>query len=56
MAKPLERPPGKETDLKDNAFGVSPQALKAVTTERMRQLAIPKGQKGLVRKPSGKRK
>ncbi|XP_033223023.1 uncharacterized protein LOC117176815 isoform X2 [Belonocnema kinseyi] len=42
LATPLVRPPGKETDLKDNAFDVAPAALKAWCSPRLKILAKPK--------------
>lgn len=42
LATPLVRPPGKETDLRENAFDVSPAALKAWCPPRTKILAKPK--------------
>ncbi|XP_051161611.1 testicular haploid expressed gene protein-like [Leptopilina boulardi] len=39
LARPPNRPPGRETDLKDNAFDVSPTALKAWCSPRIKVLA-----------------
>ncbi|KAL7300240.1 uncharacterized protein LOC106656016 [Trichogramma pretiosum] len=42
LAKPAERPPGRETDLKEDAFSVPKSALKARCTPRLKKLAKPK--------------
>ncbi|KAL0100666.1 hypothetical protein PUN28_019217 [Cardiocondyla obscurior] len=42
LAKPAQRPPGRETDLRENAFTVSPVALKARCSRRLKKLAKPK--------------
>ncbi|XP_078049788.1 testicular haploid expressed gene [Augochlora pura] len=42
LAKPAERPAGMETDLREDAFTVSPTALKAKCTKRLKFLARPK--------------
>ncbi|XP_076276409.1 testicular haploid expressed gene [Lasioglossum baleicum] len=42
LAKPAERPAGMETDLREDAFTVSPQALKARCSRRLKMLARPK--------------
>ncbi|XP_046429857.1 uncharacterized protein LOC124184327 [Neodiprion fabricii] len=42
LAKPAARPPGRETDLKEDAFSVVPRALKAKCTARTKILAKPK--------------
>ncbi|XP_014209369.1 uncharacterized protein LOC106640020 [Copidosoma floridanum] len=42
LAKPAERQPGLETNLKENAFSVLPRALKAICRPRVKVLANPK--------------
>ncbi|XP_011494358.1 PREDICTED: uncharacterized protein LOC105359444 [Ceratosolen solmsi marchali] len=42
LAKSVVRPLGLETDLKKNAFSVSPSALKAICSPRLKVLAKPK--------------
>ncbi|XP_043483049.1 testicular haploid expressed gene protein-like [Leptopilina heterotoma] len=42
LARPPNRPPGRETDLKDNAFDVSPTALKAWCSPAIKKLAKPR--------------
>ncbi|XP_058805415.1 testicular haploid expressed gene protein-like [Phymastichus coffea] len=42
LAKPMVREPGAETDLREDAFSVSPMALKAVCRPRVKVLAQPK--------------
>ncbi|RLU23943.1 hypothetical protein DMN91_004151 [Ooceraea biroi] len=42
LAKPAQRPPGRETDLREDAFTVSPMALKAKCSKRLKILAKPK--------------
>ncbi|XP_076548640.1 testicular haploid expressed gene isoform X2 [Osmia lignaria lignaria] len=42
LAKPVERPAGVETDLRKDAFMVSPTALKARCSRRLKFLARPK--------------
>ncbi|XP_060817329.1 uncharacterized protein LOC132907887 [Bombus pascuorum] len=42
LAKPVERPAGMETDLREDAFTVSPMALKAKCSRRLKFLARPK--------------
>ncbi|XP_076640665.1 testicular haploid expressed gene [Halictus rubicundus] len=42
LAKPAERPAGIETDLREDAFTVSPKALKARCSRRLKILARPK--------------
>ncbi|XP_076237786.1 testicular haploid expressed gene [Calliopsis andreniformis] len=42
LSKPVERPAGMETHLREDAFTVSPKALKARCTRRLRLLARPK--------------
>lgn len=42
LAKPVERPAGMETDLREDAFTVSPLALKAKCSKRLKMLARPK--------------
>ncbi|XP_043253352.1 uncharacterized protein LOC122397919 [Colletes gigas] len=42
LAKPLERPAGIETDVREDAFTVSPKALKAKCSRRLKFLARPK--------------
>ncbi|XP_012257755.2 uncharacterized protein LOC105687023 [Athalia rosae] len=42
LAKPANRPPGRETDLKEDAFSVVPRALKAKCSARTKILAKPK--------------
>lgn len=42
LAKPVERPAGMETDLREDAFTVSPMALKARCSRRLKMLARPK--------------
>ncbi|XP_017756295.1 PREDICTED: uncharacterized protein LOC108548041 [Eufriesea mexicana] len=42
LAKPVERPAGIETDLREDAFTVSPKALKAKCSRRLKFLARPK--------------
>lgn len=45
LAKPVERPAGIETDLREDAFTVSPMALKAKCSKRLKFLARPKRRK-----------
>lgn len=42
LAKPMPRPVGRETDLREDAFTVSPMALKATCSRRIKRLAKPK--------------
>ncbi|TGZ51039.1 Uncharacterized protein DBV15_00708 [Temnothorax longispinosus] len=42
LAKPAQRPAGRETDLREDAFTVSPAALKARCSKRLKSLAQPK--------------
>ncbi|XP_018052173.1 PREDICTED: uncharacterized protein LOC108689754 [Atta colombica] len=42
LAKPAKRPEGRETDLREDAFTVSPMALKAKCSKRLKNLAKPK--------------
>ncbi|XP_029177302.1 testicular haploid expressed gene protein-like [Nylanderia fulva] len=42
LAKPVQRPTGRQTDLREDAFGVSPTALKARCSRRLKSLAKPK--------------
>lgn len=42
LAKPAQRPAGLETDLREDAFTVSPMALKAKCSRRLKILARPK--------------
>ncbi|XP_067209058.1 uncharacterized protein Theg isoform X2 [Linepithema humile] len=42
LAKPVQRPAGRETDLREDAFIVSPTALKARCSRRLKKLAVPK--------------
>lgn len=42
LAKPVQRPTGRETDLREDAFTVSPMALKARCSKRLKSLAKPK--------------
>lgn len=45
LAKPAVRPAGMETDLREDAFTVSPAALKARCSRRLKKLARPKNYK-----------
>ncbi|KAI4478358.1 hypothetical protein M0804_012012 [Polistes exclamans] len=45
LAKPAIRPAGMETDLREDAFTVSPAALKAKCSRRLKKLARPKNYK-----------
>ncbi|KOC59293.1 hypothetical protein WH47_11479 [Habropoda laboriosa] len=42
LAKPVERPAGMQTDLREDAFTVLPRALKAKCSRRLKSLARPK--------------
>ncbi|KAL6265286.1 hypothetical protein P5V15_002066 [Pogonomyrmex californicus] len=42
LAKPVQRPVGRETDLREDAFTVSPAALTARCSKRLKSLAKPK--------------
>ncbi|KAJ8679046.1 hypothetical protein QAD02_014833 [Eretmocerus hayati] len=42
LAKPAVRQPGRETDLREDAFSVNPMALKAWCSPRLKKLAKPK--------------
>ncbi|XP_015183281.1 PREDICTED: testicular haploid expressed gene protein-like [Polistes dominula] len=45
LAKPSKRPAGMETDLREDAFTVSPAALKAKCSRRLKKLAKPRNYK-----------
>ncbi|KAK2588740.1 hypothetical protein KPH14_001627 [Odynerus spinipes] len=45
LARPVVRPAGMETDLREDAFTVSPAALKARCSRRLKKLARPKNYK-----------
>lgn len=42
LAKPVQRPAGMQTDLREDAFVVSPEALTARCSRRLKNLAKPR--------------